>query len=314
MPALQWNSLVAMTVFLLVFVVTGGVGFVLFLRAYGDRKRAISRLRNLADGAAPPASEKSSVGDLARTALPKIGTLLLPNKEDRLATLKQKLLQAGYYSPHALGIYLGVKLVLMLVLPMATAALPYLLGDLGLQRAVQVSVCASGAGMLLPGIWLMSRVKKRQALLRHALPDALDMLILCLEGGVSMTAAFQRVTGELQIVHPLLGAEMSIVQREIQLGLSTGEGLKKLGERCGLDDVRELASVLIQSERYGASVVKALRMHADTWRQERQSRAEETAHKAAVKILFPTMLCIFPAIFLVLLGPAALQIATYFSK
>ena len=129
-----------------------------------------------------------------------------------------------------------------------------------------------------------------------------------------MTAAFQRVTGEVLLVHPLLGEEMSMMQREIQLGLSTGEALKKMGERCGLDDVRELASVLLQSERYGASVVKALRMHADSWRAERQQRIEELAQKAAVKILFPTLLCIFPAIFIVLLGPAAFQMATLFAK
>ena len=107
---------------------------------------------------------------------------------------------------------------------------------------------------------------------------------------------------------------MNIMQREIQLGLSTGEALKKMGERCGLEDVRDLASVLLQSERFGASMVKALRQHAESWRQERQQRAEEQAHKSAVKILFPTLLCIFPAIFIVLLGPAAFQMAALFSK
>jgi tight adherence protein C len=129
-----------------------------------------------------------------------------------------------------------------------------------------------------------------------------------------MTAAFQRVADELQIVHPVLGAEMNIIQREINLGLSAGESLKKMGERCGMADVRELASVLLQSERFGASMAKALRTHAESWRQERQQRIEELAQKAAVKILFPTLLCIFPAIFIVLLGPAAFQMATLFAK
>jgi tight adherence protein C len=157
-------------------------------------------------------------------------------------------------------------------------------------------------------------VRKRQQALRQALPDALDMLVLCLEGGVSMLSAFQRVTSEVQVVHPLLGYEMNIMQREIQLGLSTGEAWKKMGERCGLDDVRDLACVLLQSERFGASVVKALRTYAESWRLERQQHAEETAQKAAVKIIFPTLLCIFPAIFIVLLGPAAFQMAALFAK
>jgi tight adherence protein C len=107
---------------------------------------------------------------------------------------------------------------------------------------------------------------------------------------------------------------MNIVQREIQLGLSAGEAFKKLGDRCDLDEMRNLASVLLQSERFGASVVKALRIHADSCRLERQQRAEEMAQKAAVKILFPTLLCIFPAIFIVVLGPAAYQIANMFSQ
>jgi tight adherence protein C len=107
---------------------------------------------------------------------------------------------------------------------------------------------------------------------------------------------------------------MNIVQREIQLGLSAGAALKKLGERCGLVDVRDLASVLLQSERFGASVVKAVRTYSESWRQERQNQAEERAQMAAVKILFPTLLCIFPAIFVVLLGPAAFQIANLFAR
>src|SRR5262249_660115 len=106
---------------------------------------------------------------------------------------------------------------------------------------------------------------------------------------------------------------MNIVQREMQLGLTAGEALKKFGERCNLEEVRSLSSVLLQSERFGASVVKALRVHADSFRLERQQRAEEMAQKAAVKILFPTLVCIFPAIFIVILGPAARQIAGIFS-
>jgi tight adherence protein C len=157
-------------------------------------------------------------------------------------------------------------------------------------------------------------VRARKRALRNAFPDALDTLVLCLEGGVGLNAAMQRVTDELQVVHPALGAEMVIIQGEMQLGLSAGEALRKFAERCGLEDVRDLASVIQQSERSGASVARALRIHADSARVERQQRAEETAQKAAVKILFPTLLCIFPAIFIVLLGPAAFQLARMFRR
>ncbi len=138
--------------------------------------------------------------------------------------------------------------------------------------------------------------------------------MLCVEGGGSLTSAIQRVTEDLASTHPLLAAEMTIVQREMQMGLSAGDSFKRFAERCGLDEVKELASVLLQSERFGAGVAKALRVHADTCRQDRQHRAEEMAQKASVKILFPTLLCIFPAVFIVLLGPAAYQMANVLSK
>src|SRR5262249_55844067 len=156
---------------------------------------------------------------------------------------------------------------------------PYLIGLLPSHLLVHAALVACGVGVLLPGLWLDARRRKRQRELRNALPDALDMLVLCLEGGLSLTGAVQRVTGELQEVHPLLAGEMNIVEREMQMGLSVGEALKKLGERSGLEEVQTLASVLLQSERYGSGTGKALRIYADSCRLERQQRAEELAQK-----------------------------------
>jgi len=310
----QWNSVVSMIVFLVVFGGIFAIGVLLFLRAYGDRKRAINRLRAMSDDAPPAGELEPGLWESLRMLLPRLSAKLFPDKESQLTPLKQQLLQAGFYHPHALGIFLSFKLILMLVLPLVAAAVPYLAGALTLNKAIIASLCASGAGMILPTIWLERQIKNRHRVLKHSLPDALDMLVLCLEGGLSMTAALQRVTGELRVVHPILGAEMSIMQREIQLGLSAGEALKKMAERTGLIDVRDLASVWIQAERFGTSMVKALQIHAETGRLERQQQIEETAQKAAVKILFPTLLCIFPAIFIVLLGPAAFQMAALFAK
>jgi tight adherence protein C len=148
----------------------------------------------------------------------------------------------------------------------------------------------------------------RQSIFRRALPDALDVLVICLEGGLSLPGSIRRVSHELRTTHPLLASELNIVQREIQLGRSAGESLHQMGLRTDLEEVRTLASVITQAERFGASLVKSLRVHADTLRQTRQQRAEEMAQKAAIKILFPTLLFIFPAIFVVILGPAAFQI------
>jgi tight adherence protein C len=168
--------------------------------------------------------------------------------------------------------------------------------------------------MIGPGFYLDGRKKKRQTSLRRALPDALDLLVICLEGGLSLAASLRRVSSELRTAHPLLAYELNIVQREIQLGNSPGEALQKLGVRADLEEIRSMASVITQAEKYGASLVKSLRVHAETLRSKRQQHAEEMAGKAAVKVLFPTLLFIFPAIFVVILGPAAFQIVERLSQ
>src|SRR5205085_7860778 len=192
--------------------------------------------------------------------------------------------------------------------PIVCGLTPYLSGLMSLRIAALTAVAASGVGLLLPTYWLAARTKQRQTSLRLGLPDLLDMMVLCLESGISLTAAIQRVTSELWTVHPLLAAEMAIAQREMQMGLSAGEALQKLAVRCDLEELRDLANVLLQTERFGGGAAKSLRTFAETWRQQRQQQLEERAQKAAVKILFPTLLCIFPAVFIVTLGPAAHQI------
>jgi tight adherence protein C len=305
-------ELIGMLVFLMVFFAICGLSFVLYFRAPRDERQGVSRLRQLAAGQDKRPTEDRPEASLAAT-LTSMGKLLMPRREGP-DHLKKQLIQAGFYHPGAARAFLGTKLILMMTFPVLCALVPYWLGVIDRKYLLLAALTASCLGIIVPSFWLTSRVQGRQRDLRRALPDALDMLVLCLEGGVSLVAAFQRMTGELQAAHPVLGLEMNILQREIQLGLSAGEALKKLGQRCGLEEVRELANVLLQSERYGASVVKALRAHADSWRLERHERAEETAQKAAVKILFPTLLCIFPAIFIVLLGPAAFQMAKLFTK
>jgi tight adherence protein C len=310
---MQTAQLVSMLVFLAVFVATAAAGRSLLLWLYGDQRRTLARLRDLApaDRAAP---ERPRVVELALSALPAVGAMVAPGDARVLAQLKDRLTQAGIYGPNAVTILMGGQVLLMVLLPLTAAGLPFALGLLPGRYALAVGVVAAGAGMLTPSLWVDYQRKRRQADLRRALPDAVDMLVLCVEAGLSLPASLQRVTAELQIAHPALAREMNILQREVQLGLSVGDAMKKFGERSGLDEVRELAAVLLQSERYGTASVKALRLHSETCRLQRQQRAEERAQKAAIKILFPTLLCIFPAIFIVILGPAAYQIAAMLSK
>jgi tight adherence protein C len=296
-----------------VFVATSGLILAFFVWRNRDIWQAKARMRGL--GMAPrERSEKSGgLGQMVLASLPSVGTPLLPTNEAHRTRLRQRLIEAGIYDRHALPVLLGVKMLLMAAPLVLTVALA-LTGLLTPIRAVFAGAVGLGLGMVGPGLWLDYRKSRRQTVLRRGLPDALDMLVLCLEGGVSLTAAMQRVIAELHAAHPLLGAEMDLVQREMLLGVSAGDGLQKLAARSDLEELRNLASVIVQSERYGTSVVKALRIHADSLRQQRQQRAEELAQKAAVKILFPTLLCIFPAIFIVILGPAAYQILAIFSR
>jgi tight adherence protein C len=300
-------------IILAVLVAVGLLGWAVFWLYSRDQRRAVARLRELSLSDLNLDAEEQ--GDsFWQSWLPRVGSLLAFHNEERLARLHSRLIQAGIYGPQVPRLLLGIQLLLMFVALFAAGLIPWLLSLLPLKMSLLMGLAAGGAGLIAPGLWIDARRKKRQSCLRQALPDALDMLLLCLDGGMSLTAGFQRVTSELETVHPLLGAEMRIVQKEVQLGLSTGEALKKFAQRCGLEEVNELAAVLLQSERFGASVGKALRAHADGCRLERQQRAEEMAQKAAVKILFPTLLCIFPAVFIVVLGPAAYQIAGMLSR
>lgn len=297
---------------LLVFLAPSGLilGFLIW------RNRSLwlteARMRGLS--AAPrerPAGNGLSKLLLAR--LPDMGTPLLPTNEAQRGQLRQRLFEAGIYDRNALAVMMGVKMILMAV-PLLLAATLAVSGVLSPRRAVVAGIFGIGLGMVAPGLWLDHRKKARHRSLRRALPDALDMLVLCVEGGVSLSGAMQRMTAELNSAHPQLGAEMDLVQREMMLGVSVGEGLQKMAARTDLEEMRNLAAVIVQSERYGTSVVKALRIHADTLRVQRQQRAEELAQKAAVKILFPTLLCIFPAVFIVILAPAVFQLLAVFSR
>jgi tight adherence protein C len=307
------SQLIYVLVFLAAMLGTVGLGRLVLLGLLGDQRRALSRLREIAppEKGGPPTS---GITGLALFALPRLGELVVPGDEDNLARLKTRLTQAGIYGPNAVAIVLGAQVLLTIMLPATAAVLPFALGVLKPWQAVGVGLFAAGVGLLMPSFWVDYQRRRHQADLRRALPDAIDMLVLCVEGGISLAAGLQRVTAELQIAHPPLAREMNIIQRELQLGMSVGDAVKKFGDRCDMEEVRQLAAVLLQTERYGTSSVKALRLHAESCRQERQQRAEERAQKAAVKILFPTLLCIFPAIFIVIVGPAAYQIVGMLSK
>ena len=251
--------------------------------------------------------------DFASARLPKMGAMLMPADESKASKLKARLRQAGLYRRHSSALYLGVKLVFM-VAPMGVGVVLSVLGLTSLLHGVVFGAVVGLVGNLLPSLWLNHLKNGRQKKIRRALPDALDVIIVCLEGGLSLPAALAKVTSELKAAHSLLADELAIVGREIQLGRSTGEALKQLADRVDAEELRSLASVVVQAERFGASVVKAFRVHADSLRLRRYQYAEAQAQKAPVKLIFPTVLCIFPALYIILMGPAGVQLLDMLSN
>jgi tight adherence protein C len=295
------------------FLMVSSLVFLVYLVVGDRRTRLDTRLREISsqDGAPPPPA--ATIGKLASTTLPKMGTPFIPSDLDERTKLQTRLIQAGLYRREAMVVFLGTKALLM-VGPALLGVAASLVGLITLQEGLIFGGCAGIGGLIGPSFWLDYTKGKRQNNFRRALPDALDVLVICLEGGLSLQSGLKRVSTELRSAHPVLATELAIVQREIQLGRTSGEALRKMGERCDLEEVRTLASVILQSEKLGASLVKSLRVHSETLRLKRQQRAEELAQTAGTKILFPTVLFILPAMFVVILGPAVIHIMQVFAK
>jgi tight adherence protein C len=223
--------------------------------------------------------------------------------EEQEAT-RRRLTQAGYPGAAASSIYWGLRVALPLALLAAALFLVPFAGTLGLL----IAVVAAGFGWLTPSFYLDSRIRGRQAELRKALPDTLDLMVTAVEAGLGLNQAMVRVGHEMRHMSPAMAQELALVNLEIRAGKPREDALRGLGDRTGLDDLRALAAMLIQTDRFGTSVAQALRVHSDTMRIKRRQRAEEAAAKTTVKILFPLLVCVFPSIFVVILGPAGINI------
>jgi tight adherence protein C len=294
----------------LTFAMVTSLALILALLWSGRKGRLEARLQKLSGKAG--AGPEMAVAEFARQALPLAGTPLMPRDQGERTRLQARLIQAGLYSRQALVVFLGVKMLLMVVPVLGGFVASYF--GVELQLGLVIGGLLGILGLIGPSFWLDRRKAARQSSLRRALPDALDVLVICLEGGLSLIGAFRRLSSELGAAHPLLATELTIVEREIQLGRSTGEALRAFGERSDLEEIRRLASVINQAERFGASLTKTLRVHAEILRLKRMQHAEEMAQKAAVIILFPTLLFIFPGMFIILLGPGLIQLLDAFAE
>jgi tight adherence protein C len=233
-------------------------------------------------------------------ALKRVGNVA-PRSQSEMGKLQQKLTYAGYRNREAIVIFHGIRLGSALLM-FALAATPVFMEP---NLFFALGLC--GVGYLLPGMALGRMAKKRQHRIRLGLPDALDLLVVSVEAGLGLDQAIQRVGSELAFAHPDLCDELRQINFELRAGKARPEALQNLADRTGVDDVISLVAMLVQTDKFGTSVAQSLRVHSETVRTKRRQRAEEAAAKTGVKMVFPLVFCIFPAIWVVTIGPAAIK-------
>jgi len=270
-----------------------------------------SKLRDRLKGGGKYTVSAASVAAVRRRGLKefaqRIGQLaaepFMPKTREKQSGIRQKLAKAGIYSASAIRVMTGAKVIFA----GAGLAFGYPLG-IFLGNIVLGIAVGGLLGYSVPTFWLKMHIKSNQRALTYGLPDALDLMVVCIEAGLTVDSAMQRVGQEMMIAHPELARELSIAHMETRVGLSRSEALKNLGSRTGNAAIQSLSAMLIQADRFGTSVATALRVHAETLRQNRQFVAEENAAKASVKMSFPLVLFIFPATFIVLAGPTIINL------
>jgi tight adherence protein C len=291
--------ILAIAVFVILFGVVAVVGLVLTAR-----NQLSKRVEDVVAGT-PQALELDLSKDSPHASpfaslLERVGTSV-PQGQKEVDSTRKSLIRAGYREANAVGILYGIKIVfpvfLLLLVSFAwhpANFIPY--------------IVAVGLGYLLPDYGLLRLIHIRQKKIRKGLPDALDLLVICVEAGLSLDQALARTSKELGVSHPELADELNLVVLEQAAGSGRGDSWRHLADRTGVDNVRHLATTLIQAEQFGTSIAKTLRVHSETMRLKRKQALEEEAAKTSVKLVFPLVLFIFPSILLVTLGPALITI------
>jgi tight adherence protein C len=290
-------------------VMLGVLGLTTLLGERGVRRR----LERLADSSVATieiegVAAAGSTTDPFGQALTRIGERFGRKRSGRL---RQRLVEAGYRRPSALPRFLGVQLVLASGLPGLLLLAPGI-WSLGYGRLVGALSAACAIGFVFPSYLLDKRRNHRRTEIDHGLPDALDLMVVCVEAGLGLTASLTRVAREFARTNPVLSSEFELVHLECRAGKGTTDALRSMAERTNVPDLRSLVAMLIQTERFGTSLADSLRIHADGMRVKRLQRAEEAAQKAPVKMLFPAALFIFPATLIVTIGPGLITLFGFF--
>lgn len=283
-------------------VAIGGAGVALYL-VLNPQRTAADRLAEI--GNASPEAGPTAIRSARMQALTTSAARLAVSDAEQLAALRKRLLQAGFRDRNAVEIYSAIRTVGALVFAvLAFLVLPkdkvvYIVGS---------SLVGAAAGYYLPALWVTNMLDRRKVDLLKAFPDALDLLVSCVEAGLGLDAAFRRVADEMENAAPDLSRELQLVTAEVNAGVPRTEALRHLSDRTGLEDIQALVNVLIQAERFGTSVARALRVHSEHVRVRRMQRAEEKAAQVSPKLTVAMILFILPCLMVILVGPAIVNV------
>ena len=297
---------------ILVIISLGLIIYGLLPRKEDKRRKVMDRLQNQAHSAARKDSKSaqhkaSAVKNLLARAAPALSKPSMPQSEEARSNLRLKLANAGFRGQQTPAVFLASKTIMGIVLALAGLGGAFALRLSG-RNILGLTLFAGAVGLMLPNLWLAMAIKSRKEKINHGMPDSLDLMVVTIEAGLGLDAALQRVSDEMKSLHPELAEELIMTTLETQMGLSRSESLHNLALRTDVPEMKSLTAILIQAERFGTSIAQAVRTHADSMRVKRSQQAEERAAKTAVKLIIPLVLFIFPALFVVLAGPAMMKL------
>ena len=285
--------------------------WVVFDMFFNKRSRTDELLDRLRNPNAPGADKKEGgfskdgITKMLEKASPALSKPFQPKNEKEAGMLTERLTTAGFRSEHAVKVYLTLKTICCLIGLMMGGGIALILGGFTLGSLLKAGVAVL-IGFFIPDMILMFLGKGRKQKIFLGLPDALDLMVVCVEAGLGLDQAMRKVSEEMSTTNPVLASEFKTSNQQLQMGQGREQVLNELGSRCGVDDLKALASIIIQADKFGSSIAKALRVQSESMRVRRRQIAEEKAAKTAVKLIFPLVIFIFPGIFVVLVGPAAI--------